>query len=123
MTQPDELIDFHHLKSRRGLTQLELEDEVATDLQKADRPRRTAPPPTPAASTASCSSPVRLPLQKRQAAKLLNSRNMGVCVVVLNHKLHLATPARSQCRRTKPSPPQAGDFPASPAFRFRLAFV
>jgi hypothetical protein len=35
MTQPDELIDFHHLKSRRGLTQLELEDEVATDLQKA----------------------------------------------------------------------------------------
>ena len=35
MTQPDELIDFHHLKSRRGLSQLELEDEVATDLQKA----------------------------------------------------------------------------------------
>ena len=35
VTQPDELIDFHHLKSRRGLTQLELEDEVATDLQKA----------------------------------------------------------------------------------------
>ena len=35
MTQPDELIDFIHLKSRRGLTQLELEDEVATDLQKA----------------------------------------------------------------------------------------
>lgn len=34
-TQPDELIDFHHLKSRRGLSQLELEDEVATDLQKA----------------------------------------------------------------------------------------
>ena len=35
VTQPDELIDFIHLKSRRGLTQLELEDEVATDLQKA----------------------------------------------------------------------------------------
>lgn len=35
MTQPDELIDFIHLKSRRGLSQLELEDEVATDLQKA----------------------------------------------------------------------------------------
>ena len=35
ITQPDELIDFIHLKSRRGLTQLELEDEVATDLQKA----------------------------------------------------------------------------------------
>lgn len=35
MAQPDELIDFHHLKSRRGMSQLELEDEVATDLQKA----------------------------------------------------------------------------------------
>ena len=35
ITQPDELIDFIHLKSRRGLSQLELEDEVATDLQKA----------------------------------------------------------------------------------------
>ena len=35
VAQPDELIDFHHLKSRRGLSQLELEDEVATDLQKA----------------------------------------------------------------------------------------
>ncbi|CAL5220396.1 g2403 [Coccomyxa viridis] len=35
VTQPDELIDFIHLKSRRGLSQLELEDEVATDLQKA----------------------------------------------------------------------------------------
>lgn len=35
MAQPDELIDFHHLKARRGMSQLELEDEVATDLQKA----------------------------------------------------------------------------------------
>ncbi len=35
VAQPDELIDFHHLKARRGLSQLELEDEVATDLQKA----------------------------------------------------------------------------------------
>jgi len=35
MAQPDELIDFHHLKSRRGMSQMELEDEVATDLQKA----------------------------------------------------------------------------------------
>ena len=33
--QPDELIDFSHLKSKRGMTQLELEDEVATDLKRA----------------------------------------------------------------------------------------
>ena len=33
--QPDELIDFSHLKARRGLSQLELEDEVASDLQQA----------------------------------------------------------------------------------------
>lgn len=33
--QPDELIDFSHLKSNRGLSQLELEDEVATDLKRA----------------------------------------------------------------------------------------
>lgn len=33
--QPDELIDFSHLKARRGLSQLELEDEVASDLQRA----------------------------------------------------------------------------------------
>ena len=33
--QPDELIDFAHLKARSGLSQLELEDEVATDLQRA----------------------------------------------------------------------------------------
>ena len=35
MTHPDELIDFHHLKARRGMSQLEIEDEVATDLQRA----------------------------------------------------------------------------------------
>ena len=35
MAQPDELIDFHHLKARRGMSQLEIEDEVATDLQRA----------------------------------------------------------------------------------------
>ena len=34
-SQPDELIDFAHLKARQGLSQLELEDEVATDLQRA----------------------------------------------------------------------------------------
>ena len=33
--QPDELIDFHHLKARRGMSQLEIEDEVQTDLQRA----------------------------------------------------------------------------------------
>ena len=33
--QPDELIDFHHLKARKGMSQLEIEDEVATDLQRA----------------------------------------------------------------------------------------
>lgn len=35
MAQPDELVDFHHLRARRGLTQLEIEDQVATDLQRA----------------------------------------------------------------------------------------
>ena len=35
VAQPDELIDFHHLKARKGMTQLEIEDEVATDLQRA----------------------------------------------------------------------------------------
>ncbi|KAK9833410.1 hypothetical protein WJX81_002667 [Elliptochloris bilobata] len=35
VAQPDELIDFVHLKSRRGLSRLELEDEVANDLQRA----------------------------------------------------------------------------------------
>ena len=34
-SQPDELIDFAHLKARQGLSQLELEDMVATDLQRA----------------------------------------------------------------------------------------
>lgn len=33
--QPDELIDFSHLKSKRGMSQLELEDEVASDLKRA----------------------------------------------------------------------------------------
>jgi coatomer subunit beta len=33
--QPDELIDFHHLKARRGMTVMEVEDAVATDLQRA----------------------------------------------------------------------------------------
>lgn len=35
MAQPDELIDFHHLKARRGMSALEIEDEVASDLQRA----------------------------------------------------------------------------------------
>ena len=33
--QADDLIDFHHLKSRKGMTQLEIEDAVATDLARA----------------------------------------------------------------------------------------
>ncbi|DBB17526.1 hypothetical protein WJX82_003794 [Trebouxia sp. C0006] len=33
--QPDELIDFHHLKARRGMSQIEIEDQVQTDLQRA----------------------------------------------------------------------------------------
>ncbi|KAA8521416.1 hypothetical protein F0562_012092 [Nyssa sinensis] len=33
--QPDDLIDFYHLKSRRGMSQLELEDEVQDDLKRA----------------------------------------------------------------------------------------
>ncbi|TVU22708.1 hypothetical protein EJB05_32425 [Eragrostis curvula] len=33
--QPDDLIDFYHLKSRRGMSQLELEDEVHDDLKAA----------------------------------------------------------------------------------------
>lgn len=33
--QPDDLIDFYHLKSRKGMSQLELEDEVQTDLKRA----------------------------------------------------------------------------------------
>ncbi|MCE0480944.1 hypothetical protein HAX54_038253 [Datura stramonium] len=34
-SQPDDLIDFYHLKSRRGMSQLELEDEVQDDLKRA----------------------------------------------------------------------------------------
>lgn len=35
ISQPDELIDFHHLKARRGMSKVELEDEVAADLARA----------------------------------------------------------------------------------------
>jgi len=35
VSQPDDLIDFYHLKARKGLSQVELEDEVATDLARA----------------------------------------------------------------------------------------
>ncbi|KAL6996135.1 hypothetical protein U1Q18_006273 [Sarracenia purpurea var. burkii] len=33
--QPDDLIDFYHVKSRKGMSQLELEDEVQDDLKRA----------------------------------------------------------------------------------------
>jgi coatomer subunit beta len=33
--QPDDLIDFYHLKSRKGMSQLELEDAVQDDLKAA----------------------------------------------------------------------------------------
>ncbi|KAI3960720.1 hypothetical protein MKW92_017431 [Papaver armeniacum] len=33
--QPDDLIDFYHLKSRKGMSQLEVEDEVQDDLKRA----------------------------------------------------------------------------------------
>ncbi|KAF2583964.1 hypothetical protein F2Q70_00034153 [Brassica cretica] len=33
--QPDDLIDFFHLKSRKGMSQLELEDQVQDDLKRA----------------------------------------------------------------------------------------
>ncbi|URE20520.1 hypothetical protein MUK42_11785 [Musa troglodytarum] len=33
--QPDDLIDFYHLKSRKGMSQLELEDQVQDDLKRA----------------------------------------------------------------------------------------
>ncbi|KAF5727784.1 putative Coatomer subunit beta [Tripterygium wilfordii] len=33
--QPDDLFDFYHLKSRKGMSQLELEDEVQDDLKRA----------------------------------------------------------------------------------------
>lgn len=35
ISQPDDLIDFVHLKARRGLSQLEIEDEVSSDLARA----------------------------------------------------------------------------------------
>eukprot|EP00271_Cylindrocystis_brebissonii_P013153 TRINITY_DN32762_c0_g1_i1.p1 TRINITY_DN32762_c0_g1~~TRINITY_DN32762_c0_g1_i1.p1 ORF type:complete len:955 (-),score=201.96 TRINITY_DN32762_c0_g1_i1:1049-3913(-) len=35
LAQPDDLIDFVHLKSRKGMSQLELEDEVQNDLKRA----------------------------------------------------------------------------------------
>ncbi|GBG62046.1 hypothetical protein CBR_g28522 [Chara braunii] len=35
MAQPDDLINFYHLKSKKGLSQVELEDEVQTDLKRA----------------------------------------------------------------------------------------
>lgn len=35
VSQPDDLIDFHHLKWRKGMSRLELEDTVASDLEKA----------------------------------------------------------------------------------------
>eukprot|EP00897_Mesotaenium_endlicherianum_P005514 jgi/Mesen1/4991/ME000248S04270 len=35
VSQPDDLIDFYHLKSRKGMSQLELEDEVQNDLKRA----------------------------------------------------------------------------------------
>ncbi|GJP57401.1 hypothetical protein CLOP_g5 [Closterium sp. NIES-67] len=35
VAQPDDLIDFYHLKSRKGMSQLELEDAVANDLKRA----------------------------------------------------------------------------------------
>ena len=41
--QPDELIDFHHLKARRGMSQLEIEDQVQTDLQRATGMAETGP--------------------------------------------------------------------------------
>ncbi|KAI3909837.1 hypothetical protein MKW92_050640 [Papaver armeniacum] len=33
--QPDDLIDIYHLRSRKGMSQLELEDEVQDDLKRA----------------------------------------------------------------------------------------
>ncbi|KAL3650116.1 hypothetical protein CASFOL_006519 [Castilleja foliolosa] len=35
LSQPDDLIDFYHLKSRKGMSQLELEDQVQDDLKRA----------------------------------------------------------------------------------------
>lgn len=33
--QPDDLIDFYHLKNTKGMSQIEIEDSIATDLQRA----------------------------------------------------------------------------------------
>ncbi|XP_010262333.1 PREDICTED: coatomer subunit beta-1-like [Nelumbo nucifera] len=33
--QPDDLIDFYHLKNRKGMSQLELEDQIHDDLKRA----------------------------------------------------------------------------------------
>lgn len=35
ISQADDLIDFYHLKSRKGMSQVEIEDAVATDLKRA----------------------------------------------------------------------------------------
>lgn len=35
LQQPDELIDFIHLKNKRGLSALEIDDEITSDLQRA----------------------------------------------------------------------------------------
>lgn len=35
LQQPDELIDFVHLKNKRGLSALEIDDEIHSDLQRA----------------------------------------------------------------------------------------
>lgn len=32
VAQPDELVDFHHLRARRGMSQLEIEDQVCSHL-------------------------------------------------------------------------------------------
>ncbi|KAG5561299.1 hypothetical protein RHGRI_004360 [Rhododendron griersonianum] len=38
--QPNDLIDFYHLKSRKGMSQLELEDEVSVEKQVDGKLRR-----------------------------------------------------------------------------------
>ncbi|QDZ25483.1 subunit beta of coatomer [Chloropicon primus] len=35
VVQPDDLIDFYHLKNTQGMSQIEMEDAVATDLSRA----------------------------------------------------------------------------------------
>ena len=32
VAQPDELVDFHHLRARRGMSQLEIEDQVGSTM-------------------------------------------------------------------------------------------